>query len=87
MPRSFSDADLSSIYPWPRKLLAANDTNSIPNLSSNIVKNKEKTYQSDYSNSEGLGSHITYDTTARLSSIEQLVRLDFFFNQLNVHLK
>jgi hypothetical protein len=92
LPRSLSDADLSSIYPWPRKLFAPNDSNSIPNSGSNIVKNKEKTllettYQADYANGEGLGSHVTYDTSPRLSPTEQLVRLSAFFlilfNQLN----
>ena len=83
-----SDADLSSIYPWPRKLLAPNDGNSIPNSGSNIVKNKEKvlletTYQGDYSNGEGLGSHVTYDTSPKLSPNEQLVRMDCLCHQMN----
>ena len=79
LPRSLSDVSSSSIYPWPRKMFAPNETNSSQNFSSNIVKNKERslretTYQGDYSNGEGLGSHVIYDTTPRLSPNEQLVR-------------
>ena len=78
LPRSLSDVGSSSIYPWPRKLFAPND-NSIQNSTTNIVKNKEKTlfettYQGDYSTGDGLGSHVVYDTTAKLLPTEQLVR-------------
>jgi hypothetical protein len=79
-----SDLSSPSIYPWPRKLFAPNDNNLIPNSITNIVKNKgrsllETTYQGDYSNGEGLGSHIVYDTTATLSSTDKLVKLIFVF--------
>lgn len=83
LSRSLSDFEsASSIYPWPRKLLAPNDNDSIENTTTNIVQNKERslletTYQADYSTGDGLGSHVTYDTTAKLLPTEKLV--SFFF--------
>jgi len=85
LPRSLSDADSSSFYPWPRKIFAPNENNNlVENTITNTIKNKEKslletTYQGDYSNDEGLGSHVTYDTTTRLLPTEQLVKLILFF--------
>ncbi|CAF1100618.1 unnamed protein product [Rotaria sordida] len=77
LPRSFSDLSLSSIYPWPRKIFVPNDDSSIENSGTNIVKNKDRvlfetTYQSDFSNGEGLGTHAVYDTTVSLQPTEQL---------------
>ena len=62
-------------------MFAPNDGSSlVANVSANIVKNKERTlyestYQGDYTQTEGMGSHVTYDTTVKLSPTEQLVRL------------
>lgn len=62
-------------------MLAPNSQNSVsesPTTIKTVVKNKERSYletnyQSDYSNSEGLGSHVVFDTTATLAPTEQLV--------------
>jgi hypothetical protein len=67
-------------------LFVPNGDNSVQNSTTNIVKNKEKTllettYQSDYSNDDGLGSHVTYDTTARLLPTEKLVNISFYLKQ------
>ncbi len=88
LPRSVTDVDSSSIYPWPRKIFVPNDNNLVENTRTNIVKNKEKslhetTYQGDCSNGEGLGSHVSYDTTKRLLPTEQLVKFIFLFYQIN----
>lgn len=76
-----SDVGSSSIYPWPRKMFAPNDSSSLAaTTSANIVRNKERTlfestYQGDYTQTDGMGSHVTYDTTVKLSPTDQLVRL------------
>ncbi|CAF1597291.1 unnamed protein product [Rotaria magnacalcarata] len=81
LSRSLSNTETSSsIYPWPRKIFAPNNKKSIPNSSknnSNQIKERhslETTYQSNYSNQEGLASHIVYDETIikSPSSNEQL---------------
>ncbi|CAF3642039.1 unnamed protein product [Rotaria sp. Silwood1] len=77
LPRSLSDLTSSSIYPWPRKIFVPNDDSSIDNSGTNIVKNKEKSlfessYQNDFSNGEGLGTHIVYDTAVSRQPNEQL---------------
>jgi hypothetical protein len=62
-------------------MLAPNSQSSLSESATTtktVVKNKERSYletsyQSDYSNSEGLGSHVVFDTTATLAPTEQLV--------------
>lgn len=60
-------------------MFAPNTAESVDNTIKTIVKNKEKalfesTYQGDYSNGEGFGTHVIYDTTKRLSPTDKLVR-------------
>ena len=70
----------SSIYPWPRKIFVPNDDSTHENSATHIVKNKERTllettYQGDYSNCEGIGTHVISDTTPILQPNEQLVNI------------
>ncbi|CAF0904391.1 unnamed protein product [Rotaria sordida] len=80
LPRSLSNIESLPIYPWPRKMFAPNNKNSIQSSTTNTLKHKEKkslegTYQNYYSNEEGLSSHAinnTTTTTTMLSPNEQL---------------
>ncbi|CAF2871987.1 unnamed protein product [Rotaria sp. Silwood2] len=78
LPRSLSNIESSPIYPWPRKMFAPNNKNSIQNSTSNtVIKNEkslpESTYQNNYSNEDELSSHAIHNTiTTTLSATEQL---------------
>ena len=77
LSRSVSDLGAAPIYPWPRQIFSPNPNTNMENSGSNIAKNKERvvmetTYQGDYSSSEGLGTHVAFDTTPRLSINEKL---------------
>ena len=59
-------------------MFSPNNESLTENSATNIAKNKERarmetTYQGDYTSTEGLGSHVIYDTTARLAPTERLV--------------
>lgn len=80
LSRSVSDLGTKPIYPWPKQVFTPNNDYSKENSATNIVKNKERTtmettYQSDYNGTDGLGSHVIFDTTVSLSPTEKLVKM------------
>lgn len=79
LSRSVSDLGTKPIYPWPRQIFAPNNEYSQENTATIVAKNKERalmetTYRADYNGTDGLGSHVVFDTTVPLAPTEKLVR-------------